>query len=168
VALNREICNGCGYCTQFCPFGVPHLDEGDLLTGRAKSAKCTFCQDRLQTGIGGPFCAEHCPTQALTWGKRQELLSQAKARVSDLKVQGYNQAMLYGESQAGGLHRLSILLASPSIYGLPEDPQGPITFASVWRKVIQPLGAVAFGATVLGVTGAFALIRRNIRMEEVE
>jgi formate dehydrogenase iron-sulfur subunit len=168
VALNRDICNGCGYCTQFCPFGVPHLAEVNLVTGRAKSAKCTFCQDRIWTGVGGPFCAERCPTEALTWGRRSELLSQAKDRVTELKVQGYSNAMLYGEKEAGGLHRLSVLLDSPDTYGLPEDPQPPITFANVWRKVIQPLGTVAFGATVVGVTGAFILIRRNIRMEEVE
>jgi formate dehydrogenase iron-sulfur subunit len=168
VALDKSMCNGCGYCTQFCPFGVPHLGDVNLVTGKAKSNKCTFCQDRVWAGIGGPFCAEHCPTEALTWGKRKVLLAQAKARVSDLKAQGFDGATLYGENEAGGLHRLSILLDSPAAYALPADPQGPITFADVWRKIIQPLGEVAFGATVLAITGAFLIIRRNVRMEEVE
>jgi len=168
VTLDKAKCNGCGYCTQFCPYGVPHLGDVDLITGRAQSNKCTFCQDRLESGIGGPFCVEHCPTQALVWGKRKALLSQAQARVSELKSQGYDKAMLYGESQAGGLHRLSVLLDSPAAYGLPGNPQSPITFSNTWRKIIQPLGEIAFGATVVAVTGAFLIIRRNIRMEEVE
>ena len=85
-----------------------------------------------------------------------------------MQAEGHNKAMLYGESEAGGLHRLSILLDEPSAYGLPADPQGPITFSRVWQMIIQPLGEVALGATILGVIGAFFITRRNIRMEEVE
>lgn len=168
VALDRSLCIGCGYCTQFCPYGVPHLGEDNLYTGEAKSFKCFFCQDRMRSGVAGPACVEACPTAALIWGARGQLLQQARDRVADLKAQGVGDARLYGEKEAGGLHRLSILVDKPSAYGLPEDPQGSITFANAWRKIIQPLGGVAFGATVVGVTGAFFLIRRNIRMEEVE
>ena len=42
------------------------------------------------------------------------------------------------------------------------------TVVLVWQKIIQPLGEVALGATVLGVIAAFFVTRRNIRMEEVE
>jgi formate dehydrogenase beta subunit len=168
VALDRSLCIGCGYCTQFCPYGVPHLGNANLYTGEAKSFKCFFCQARVRSGVAGPACAEACPTEALIWGNRGQLLQGAKERVTDLKVQGVNEARLYGEKEAGGLRRLSILVDRPSAYGLPDDPQGSITFANAWRKIIQPLGSIAFGATVAGVTGAFLLIRRNIRMEEVE
>ncbi len=168
VALDKNMCNGCGYCTQFCPFGVPHLGGVNLATGRAKTAKCTFCQDRVWAGIGGPFCVEHCPTRALGWGKRKALLAQAKARVSDLKAQGFGGAMLYGEGEAGGLHRLSVLLDGPSAYGLPVDPQGSISFAGAWKKIVQPLGEAVLGATVLGLAAVFFIVRHNIRMEEVE
>jgi formate dehydrogenase iron-sulfur subunit len=166
VAVNADKCNGCGYCTQFCPFGVPHLRDVNLITGQAKVAKCTFCQDKVRAGIGGPSCAEACPTGALTWGRRGKLLDEAKARVSELKTEGYSGARLYGENEAGGLHRLSIILDEPGQYNLPEAPPG--TVASVWQKIIQPLGEVAFGAAILGVVGAFFVSRRNISMEEVE
>ena len=166
VAFDQDKCNGCGYCTQFCPFGVPHLGDVNLITGQAKAAKCTFCQDRMQTGIGGPFCAESCPTEALIWGRRETLLKEARARVPDLKAEGYGKARLYGESEAGGLHRLSILLDEPSAYGLPVDPQVPITFSSIWQKIIQPLGGIAVGATVLGLLANFLVARRIIKVEE--
>ena len=165
VALDRDKCNGCGYCTQFCPYGVPHLRVSNALTGEAKSAKCTFCQDRLRAGIGGPSCAEICPVGALTWGKRGELLEKARARVAELRAKGMN-ARLYGETEAGGLHRLSILLDEPEQYGLPSVPRTP-AFARAWQRFIQPLGTGFFGALLLGILGAFLVVRRKIRMEEV-
>jgi hypothetical protein len=39
--------------------------------------------------------------------------------------------------------------------------------ARAWQDIVQPLGNVALGATILGIIGAFILARRNIRMEEV-
>jgi formate dehydrogenase iron-sulfur subunit len=169
VAIDEDKCNGCGYCTQFCPFGVPDLKNVNLVTGEAKVGKCIFCcQNQPQEGIGRVACVEACPTGALTLGWRENQLEVARDRIAQLKADGHSKAMLYGESEAGGLHRLSILLDEPSAYGLPVDPQGPITFSSIWQKIIQPLGEVALGATVLGVIGAFFVTRRNIRMEEVE
>jgi hypothetical protein len=76
--------------------------------------------------------------------------------------------MLYGEREVGGLHRLSILLDEPTAYDLPVDPQAPITLSRIWQRVAQPLGLVAFGAVILGITGAFLITRRTIMMEEVE
>lgn len=166
VGVDQERCNGCGYCTQFCPFGVPGLTGVDLVSGEAKAAKCTFCQDRVHQGIGGPFCAERCPTGALIWGKREDLLGQAQARVSDLKSQGFDGAGLYGEKEAGGLHRLSILLDEPAAYGLPANPQPPITFSTVWQKAIQPLGEIAVGATALGLVINWLVARTQIKVEE--
>lgn len=166
VALDRQKCNGCGYCTQFCPYGVPHLQVANIWTGGAKAGKCTFCQDRLWSGIGGPACVEACPVSALIWGQRGELLEKARARVSELQAGGMN-ARIYGENEAGGLHRLSILLDAPEQYGLPSVPRTQV-FAQAWQGILQPLGNVAFGATLLGILGAFLFIRRKIRMEEVK
>jgi formate dehydrogenase iron-sulfur subunit len=166
VAFDQKKCNGCGYCTQFCPFAVPHLRDVNLITGQAKAAKCTFCQEKVRAGIGGPSCAEACPTGALTWGRRGTLLEEAKARVSELKAEGYGEARLYGESEAGGLHRLSILLDDLPAYGLPVDPQGPISFSVIWQRIIQPLGGVAVGATALGLVIDWLVARKQIKVEE--
>lgn len=166
VALDRDKCNGCGYCTQFCPYGVPHLQVSSLLTGEAKSAKCTFCQTRIWDGLGGPSCVEVCPVGALAWGDRGQLLETARARVTELQSRGMN-ARIYGENEAGGLHRLSIILDEPERYGLPSAPRTS-RFAYIWQRIIQPLGSAAFGAALLGILGAFLFVRRKIRMEEVQ
>jgi len=166
TAFDAERCNGCGYCVQFCPFGVPHLQVESLLTGAAKATKCTFCQDRVTVGQR-PACVEACPTGALLWGQRGELIAEAKERLATLQGEGFAKANLYGEKQAGGLHALSILLDDPEAYGLPTTVPTP-SLAHIWQEVIQPLGGLALGATILGVIGAFLVARRNIRMEEVK
>jgi formate dehydrogenase iron-sulfur subunit len=168
VSFDRDICIGCGYCTQFCPFGIPQLGVVNLITGEAQAAKCTFCQDRIEVGSGGPSCAEACPTGALTWGERGTLLAEANARVSTLQAEGSSGALLYGEHEAGGLHRLSILLDRPSAYGLPDDPGASFLLARLYRKIVQPAGFAIFGAAAVGIIAAFGLARRNIHMEEVE
>jgi formate dehydrogenase iron-sulfur subunit len=168
VAFDQDKCIGCGYCTQFCPFGIPQLGDVNLITGEAKAARCTFCQDKIEAGTGGPSCAEVCPTGALTWGERGALLAEAKTRVAELKTGGQSGALLYGEYEAGGLHRMSILLDEPSTYGLPDDPGGQFVLARLYRKIIQPAGFAIFGAALIGVVAAFGLARRHIHMEEVE
>ena len=168
VSFNQVGCVGCGYCSQFCPFGIPQLGEVNLITGEARAAKCTFCQDKIEDGTGGPSCAEACPSGALTWGERGTLLAEAKTRVSELKGRGHSAATLYGELEAGGLHRMSILLDAPSAYGLPDNPEGSFTLARLYRKIIQPAGFAIFGAALLGIVTAFSLARRSIHMEEVE
>ena len=178
VSLNQDRCIGCGYCTQFCPFGIPQLGEVNALSGKGKATKCTFCQEKTTAGAGGlacadvttggPSCAEACPTGALTWGERGALLAEGKTRVAELKTEGHSGALFYGEHEAGGLHRMSILLDEPSAYGLPDDPGGSFTLARLYRKIIQPAGFAVFGAAFVGAITAFALSRRSIHMEEIE
>jgi len=167
TAYDKTKCIGCGYCTQFCPYGVAHLKVDSVVTGQAKAAKCTFCQDRVAAGIGGPYCATVCPTGALVWGNRDQLLDQAKGRVSDLQGQGMDQISLYGENEAQGLQRLSIIYGSPGSYNLPTNLASP-TVSKAWQNVIQLLGTVAIGGSMLGAAAAFLISRSNIHMEEVE
>lgn len=167
TGYDEEKCIGCGYCTQFCPYGVPHLKTDSVLTGKAKAAKCTFCQDRIYAGIGGPFCATNCPVGALVWGNRDELLAAAKQRVAKLRSAGYRSATLYGETQAGGLGRMSILLGEPARYNLPVSVTTP-ALSRAWQDALQPLVAIGFGGTFVATLVAFLISRRHIRMQSVE
>jgi len=169
IAFDEEKCNGCGYCTQFCPFGVPHLGGVNLITGRAKAGKCIFCcNNQPEQGLGHVACVEACPTGALTLDWRESQLEAARGRVSQLKADGYSKAMLYGETEAGGLHRLSVLLDEPQAYGLPSSPNAPVTLSKIWQNFLQPAGELAIGAAIVGILGTFFVVRRNIRMEEVK
>jgi len=122
VAYDEGKCSGCGYCTQFCPFQVPHL-AGNTLTGIQKMQKCTFCQDRVPQGRQ-TACAEACPAGAILFGNREELIAEGKKRVGSPKS-AYPNALLYGENELGGLHVMYVLKESPTVYQFPEYPQVP-------------------------------------------
>jgi formate dehydrogenase iron-sulfur subunit len=165
VSVEPELCNGCGYCSQFCPFHIPRL-EMDVLTGQGKVSKCTFCQDRTTNGLL-PACVKTCPAKALDFGDREEMLAKGLKRVEELKARGYSQANLYGAHQLGGLGRLYVLVAPPEAYGLTANPQYPI-LTGLWQNVLQPLGGIAVGATALGLLGTWLIARRRIRVEQME
>ena len=166
VTVESFLCNGCGYCTQFCPFHVPQLEVSNSLTGRAKVSKCHFCQDRTENNLT-PACVKTCPAQALFWGDRDKMVTVGKKRVETLQARGFREASLYGENLVGGLGRLYVLTEKPPAYGLPADPQYPY-LATLWQDIVHPLGKIAMGGTLLGVVAAWVIIRRKIKMEEVE
>ena len=166
VTVQPDLCNGCGYCTQFCPFHVPRLEVSSLLTGRAKVSKCNFCQDRTDNNMI-PACVKTCPAQALFWGDRDKMIGAGKKRVEALQTRGFRNANLYGEDLVGGLGRLYVLIEKPEAYGLPADPKYPF-LTSLWQDIVHPLGKVAMGGSILAVLAAWFIIRRNIKMEEVE
>ena len=167
ITFERDLCNGCGYCSQFCPFHVPQLEVLNRLTGEAKSSKCVFCQDRTINGLK-PACVKTCPAGALSWGNRDEMLANAKTRVEELKNErGFPKAQVYGETQLGGLGRIYVLTAPPAAYDLPGDPKYPVT-ATLWQKILQPVGGMVLTVATLGALVAYLISRQHIEMEEVE
>lgn len=159
VDYNRDRCSGCGYCSQFCPFGIPRLG-GNQLSGLEIMGKCDFCSERVISGRW-TACAEACPTGALVFGDRDQLVVQGKKRLAAVK-QFYPQATFYGENELGGLHVMYVLKSSPSIYDLPENPKYPEN-ATVWQDIIKPLGYAAAGLVALGLVANVLVARINLR-----
>jgi formate dehydrogenase iron-sulfur subunit len=159
VAYDINKCSGCGYCMQFCPFKAPYL-EGNAITGIQQMHKCTFCEDRLALGKQ-PACVEACPTNALVFGNRSDMLNTGKARIISL-YKNHPDAVLYGESELNGLQVVYILLESPDVYGLPDSPEVPAA-TLVWKDLIQPLGFITAGLLVVGLGLNYIIARANLK-----
>ncbi len=166
VSFNKDTCTGCGYCIEACPFGVPQSTR-NLITGIAKMDKCTFCTtpglDRIAEGWE-PACVKTCPTDALSFGDRDQLVAAGNKRVQDLKNKGSANATLYGDKELGGLHVLYVLDDSPALYGLPVNPEIP-PVAIAWKDVIQPLGWAVGGLTLVGL-GLNYMVAREAKLTQ--
>ena len=164
VAYDKDLCTGCGYCVDACPFDVPRFTR-NVITGVSKMDKCTFCTtpglDRIAEGWA-PACVKTCPTAALVYGDRNDLVAEGKERVQALQAKGYSNAYLYGNKEVGGTHILYILDDAPQVYGLPLDPK--VSAATLaWQSVIQPVGWAVGGLALLGL-GMNYLVAREAKM----
>jgi len=149
VDFHEEHCIGCGYCITGCPFNIPRLSKKD-----DKVYKCTLCSDRVSVGME-PACVKTCPTGALVFGSKEDMIQHAEERIVDLKSRGYNNAGLYDPPGVGGTHVMYVLQHAdqPQIYnGLPKDPQISL-LVELWKGVLKPIMSLGLGLVAL--TGFF-------------
>jgi formate dehydrogenase iron-sulfur subunit len=151
VAFDREKCIGCKLCVAGCPFDVPRYDSD------SKVAKCNLCADRIAEGLL-PACAKTCPTGAIRYGDRNELIASAKKA-------GYSK--VYGEADLTGLGTLFAFKDEPKIYGMDENPVIPESIR-FWHNVLKPLSVIGLGGAVAGALIHYAVIGPHKDEEEVK
>lgn len=133
VGYDPQYCVGCRYCQMSCPFGVPRFEFDKAVP---KIVKCELCRHRVgeaklavDSGFSrysrghGPACCEVCPRGAVIYGKRSELLAEAKRRLA--QNPGAYVPKVYGETDAGGTQVLYLSHVPFEKLGLPDyGPQG--------------------------------------------
>ena len=146
VDFISEHCIGCGYCIKGCPFDIPRMNPVDN-----KVYKCTLCSDRVGVGLE-PSCVKACPTGAITFGPKDDMVTYAEQRAADLQERGFKNAGLYNPAGVGGTHVMYVLKHAdqPALTGLPANPSiSP--WVSLWKGVSKPVGlAVMAGAAFAG------------------
>jgi formate dehydrogenase iron-sulfur subunit len=71
-----------------CPYDIPRRDEKSGLM-----SKCTMCIDRVTNGLK-PACVQICPTGAMNFGDREDMLKLADARLAEVRKQSPNARLV--------------------------------------------------------------------------
>jgi formate dehydrogenase iron-sulfur subunit len=153
VDFDETKCIGCQYCITGCPFNIPRFDKSTK-----KVYKCTMCVDRVAVGLE-PACVKACPTSAIKFGAREDLISYGEDKVSKLKARGFTEATLYNPAGVGGVHMMYVVPRGEMLgeYGLPENPdvRGNVSFIGKLRN-LRKIGSAATWAGLLAL-GVFWL-----------
>lgn len=115
VIWREDKCMGCRYCMLSCPFDMPKFEYDSPIP---KIQKCTMCWNRLEEGKL-PACVEACPMEALVFGKRRDLIEEAKSRI--YKNPDSYIPHIYGEHEAGGTGYLYLSAAPFEQLGFRTD-----------------------------------------------
>ena len=161
ITWDPDRCIGCRYCQIACPFGVPAFEWDDATP---RIVKCEMCNHRLAEGKE-PGCTEVCPTNAVIFGRRDELLAEAKRRIAESP--GRYQDHVYGETEGGGTQCLYLApsnveypeLGLPDLDETPTAERARTVQHTVYKGFIAP-------AALYGLLGL--VIWRNRRKEAVD
>lgn len=93
-------CIGCRLCMISCPFDIPKFEYGKAIP---RIQKCNLCWDRFNQGEL-PGCVEVCPTQALMFGMRRQILEEGKRRIAANPDKYIDH--IFGEYEVGGTSHL--------------------------------------------------------------
>lgn len=156
VLYRESRCIGCRYCMIACPFEVPRFEWNNGLT--PVIGKCQFCaSQRLFKGLP-PGCVDACPTGALKFGRRDDLLFEAKARLHSRPDIYINH--IFGEEEVGGTSWLYLSDVPFESLGFKKNlPKRPLP-SLTWDVVSWIPGIVTVLASLFGVL-AVSLSRKS-------
>jgi formate dehydrogenase iron-sulfur subunit len=117
-----------------CPYDIPRIHPAISIMG-----KCTMCFDRTKEGML-PACAKTCPTGAMSFGERKDILEKANKRLEEVKGT-YKEAMLANPDDVRVIY---LLVDDPKKYhktAVAENTIG-ITRKMALKRLFQPLSSL--------------------------
>ncbi len=114
-----------------CPYDIPRIHSASGIMG-----KCTMCFDRTPEGLL-PACVKTCPTGAMNFGDRKDILEKANKRLAEVKTI-YKDAML---ANPDDIRVIYLLVDDPKKYhktAVAANTIG-ITRKAALKRLFQPL-----------------------------
>ncbi len=161
VIYDPSVCVGCRYCMIACPFEIPTYEYDSAFD--PKIMKCTMCHPRIIKGLL-PGCVAGCPTEALSFGKRNNLIRIARERIRRYPDRYVDH--IYGEHEMGGSNWLYLSAVPFRELDMREDlgvtPAPALTAGA--------LGAVpmVIGLWPVLLTGVYAMTKRSAKVAKQE
>ena len=155
VVYIPELCVGCRYCMLACPFEIPRYQWDEALP---LITKCQLCVGRLKAG-DAPACVSACPTGALTFGDRDELLKKAHAIIDRDPRYGNH---VYGEKELGGTQWLYIADQPFDQLGFKTDFEevAPTVYTHAYLSKV-PFLAAAWGLFLAAISVRYYKKHKN-------
>ena len=146
VIWRTDQCMGCRFCMVSCPFDIPKFEYDEW---NPKIQKCSFCWDRLEKGQR-PACVDACPTDALVFGTKRDLMEIARGRIYNHPDRYVHQ--IYGENEVGGTGWLYLSAVPFEEIGFRTD-LGTSPYPGYTRDFLYGVPLVLFGlpAVMLGL-----------------
>jgi Fe-S-cluster-containing dehydrogenase component len=166
VLYDEDLCLGCRYCQIACAFAIPRFEWREAFP---RIVKCELCRKRADPtregalGVANPACCQVCPAGALVYGRRVDLLAEARRRMAAEPAR-YN-GKIFGEKDGGGTQALYLAAAGVTFkeLGFPDLPDGSFANASESASHAPYLNGVA--PIALYAVAAY-LVRRNKKAQE--
>ncbi len=114
-----------------CPYNVPRAAKDGTL------AKCDMCIDRVENGLL-PACVKTCPTGAMNFGDRDDMLSMARKRLSVVKKSQSKAQLL----DADYVRVIYLVAEKPSLYhnfAMASNTAFDISRKVALKRLFKPL-----------------------------
>jgi formate dehydrogenase beta subunit len=160
VTWDGDKCMGCRFCMVSCPFDIPKFEYHEW---NPKIQKCNLCFERLQEGKK-PACVEACPTDALMFGTKRELMEVARHRIYNHPDKYVRK--IYGEHEVGGTGWLYLSAVPFEQIGFRTD-LGTTPYPQYTKEFLFSVPLVLFGVPAL-LLGLNALTDRKNELSEKE
>jgi Fe-S-cluster-containing dehydrogenase component len=160
VIWRSSKCMGCRFCMVACPFEIPKFEYNSW---NPKIQKCNMCWERLEKGMK-PACVQACPTDALMFGLKREIMEIARVRIYHHPDKYVHR--IYGEQEVGGTGWLYLAAVPFEQLGFRTD-LGTTPYPDYTREFLYGVPVVLFGLPAL-LLGLKYLAERNGNTEELE
>ena len=118
-----------------CPYNIPRKGADGTL------AKCDMCNDRVENGLL-PACVKVCPTGAMNFGDREDMLALAQSRLTEVKKK-FPAAALLDPDDVRAIYMVGF---EPNLYhefAVASAAHFGITRQAALRKMFRPFRNIA-------------------------